>query len=394
MLFKSFLALGLLIPSFAVAQSAWRADLDKGRQAFARQQYGEALEKFRGAEQAARAEGNDTALIESLRLLAAVLRESGDAAQAEQILKSAADEFAKSRGETSLELAVMSEELAALYRAQGNSQALALLDKAIAIRDAHPEAPRADLARDLSTAAALRQQAGQNEQSIELFKRAIQEWDTANPGDPRSLQALESLSTIYRDAANYADAEPLLMRALRLRETSSGPAHSEVISAVDSLAYVKFGLRKMPEAEALYKRLLNLWETNAGPDHPMVALTLDKMAEFYAFQQRYDEAEKLAAAALAIRTRVEVASLHQTGRLLIMQAKIPEAEDLYRRTIQIGDLAQAPDESMDPPLRVYAKILRELKRDSEAEPLEKRVKEALMKQPERPLPPSKPVPAR
>jgi len=110
MLFKSFLALGLLIPSFAVAQSAWRADLDKGRQAFARQQYGEALEKFRGAEQAARAEGNDTALSESLRLLAAVLRESGDAAQAEQILKSAADEFAKSRGETSLELAVMSED--------------------------------------------------------------------------------------------------------------------------------------------------------------------------------------------------------------------------------------------------------------------------------------------
>ncbi len=391
MLSRTLLTLALLLPSSAVAQSS-RTELDKGRQAYAKHQYAEALDHFRAAGQAAVSEENDSARIESLKLLAAILRESGDIAQAEQILQDASTQYSTTRGESSLEVAAISEELASLYRAQGRSeQALPLLDKAIAIRDARPESPRIDLARDLMTAAALRQQAGQKELSIELFKRAIQEWDAANPGDSRCLPALESLASIYRDGASYAESEPLLVRALKLREASSGPAHSEVISAVDSLAYVEFGLRKMPEAEGLYKRLLTLWESNAGPDHPMVALTHDKIAEFYAFQQRYEEAEQHAAAALAIRTRVEVASLHQNGRLLIMQAKIPEAEDLYRRTIQIGDLAKAPDDAMDPPLRVYAKILRELKRDAEAEPLEKRVKDALMKQPEQTLPPSKPT---
>jgi len=139
----------------------------------------------------------------------------------------------------------------------------------------------------------------------------------------------------------------------------------------------------MPEAETLYKRMLDLWRKSAGPDHPMVALTLDKMAEFYAFQQRYAEAEQCASAALEMRMKTHIASLNQTGRILIMQSKIADAEDLYHRTIQIGDLAHAPDEAMDPPLRVYATILRAENRPQEAAAIEKRVKDALLRKADR-----------
>jgi tetratricopeptide (TPR) repeat protein len=205
----------------------------------------------------------------------------------------------------------------------------------------------------------------------------------AQPGDPQCLPAIEALAGIYRDRAQYADAEPLLHRAVRMREAADGLDTAELIPAVDSLAYVEFGLQKYPEAEALYKRLRTLWEKNAGADHPMVALTLDKMAEFYAFQHRYDEADEVATAALALRAKTYIASLNQTGRVLLMEGKLADAEDLYYRTAQIGDLAKAPDDVMDSPLRIYARILREMKRNDEAAALEKRVKDALLRKADR-----------
>ena len=79
-----------------------------------------------------------------------------------------------------------------------------------------------------------------------------------------------------------------------------------------------------------------------------------------AFQHRYDEADEVATAALALRAKTYIASLNQTGRVLLMEGKLANAEDLYHRTAQIGDLAKAPDDVMDSPLRIYARILREI----------------------------------
>jgi hypothetical protein len=380
----ALLFVALVVPAMADDPLAGRAELDKGRQAYAQQQYTEALTQFDAAEQAARTGGDPALLLECLRLRAAVQRDSGDAAHADQSLQQAAGEAAKAYGESSPEVAGALEEIATANRAQGRSDpALAVIDKAIKIREAQTGIARAGLARDLTLAAVLRQQAGQEEPAMELLKRAIQEWSLAQPGDPQCLPAIEALAGIYRDRSQYADAEPLLQRAVRMREAADGLETAELIPSVDSLAYVEFGLQKYPEAEALYKRLLGLWQKNAGADHPMVALTLDKMAEFYAFQHRYDEAETAATAALALRAKTYVGSLNQTGRVLLMEAKMDDAEDLYRRTAQIGDLAKAPDDVMDSPLRIYARILREMKRDDEAAAVEKRVKDALLRKADR-----------
>jgi len=380
----ALLFVALVVPAMADDPLAGRAELDKGRQAYAQQQYTDALTRFDAAEQAARTGGDPALLLECLRLRAAVQRDSGDAAHADQSLQQAAGEAAKAYGESSPEVAGALEEIATANRAQGRSDpALAVIDKAIKIREAQTGIARAGLARDLTLAAVLRQQAGQEEPAMELLKRAIQEWSLAQPGDPQCLPAIEALAGIYRDRSQYSDAEPLLQRAVRMREASDGLETAELIPSVDSLAYVEFGLQKYPEAEALYKRLLGLWQKNAGADHPMVALTLDKMAEFYAFQHRYDEAETAATAALALRAKTYVGSLNQTGRVLLMEARLADAEDLYRRTTQIGDLAKAPDDVMDSPLRIYARILREMKRDDEAAAVEKRVKDALLRKADR-----------
>jgi len=84
-----------------------------------------------------------------------------------------------------------------------------------------------------------------------------------------------------------------------------------------------------------------------------------------------------------MRTKMHMASLNQTGRILLMEAKLEEAETLYRTALQIGDLATAPDDVMDPVLRTYAAVLRALKRDDEAAPLDQRVKDALLRKADR-----------
>lgn len=369
----------LLAQAPAASSPDWRAELDAGKKAYSKQQYAEAVTRLRAASESAPAAG----MVECLRALSAVYRETGEHAEAETALRRA---LVESGGidANSLEHATILEELAAVQRAQAHSeQALLSMDRAIQIREAHPDWPKVDLARDLTSAALLRQRTGDTDKAIELLQRAIAEWDAAAPGDVRSLLAIEALATAFRDRSMYAEAEPLFLRALRLREGATGPESADIISTVDSLAYVEFGLKKFAEAEVFYKRLLDLWERNAGPEHPMAALTLDKMAEFYAFQQRYSEAEAAATKALALRTQMHVGSLNQTGRILLMQARFGEAEELYARTVKIGDLARATDEWLDPVLRIHSKLLRAMQRTEEADALDARVSAALLRKADR-----------
>jgi tetratricopeptide (TPR) repeat protein len=378
------LTTAVLILAFADGGPDWTALAASARQAYAQQHYDEALAGFRAAGKAARAAGDDSAALDCVRLEAGVQRDTAHPGEAESLLQSAAEDFAKAHGDDALEIAGIQEDLALLARSGGHSDAaVALLDKAISIRQRHTEGGRDALARDLTASAILQRQLGHQDAATDLLKRAIAEWDAASPGDPQCLPALDALAGAYRDAAAYQDAEPLLQRELRLRESAAGPDSSDLISTVDSLAYVEFGLGKLAQAEALYNRLLALWQRNAAADHPMVALTLDKLAELYAFQQKYDRAQEFAQRALALRTAVEMASLNETGRLRVMQSRIPEAEEQYRRAIQIGDLLQAPDEVMDPPLRVWSTLLHQLGHEREAKAVDKRINEALLRQADR-----------
>ena len=382
MLLVTFVSLGLLLQSPA-PPADWHSLLDQGKQALAEHKPQDALASLRAAEQAARTAGDSAGTLECLRLEASAARELGDLDAASAIMETAADEVTQAMGAGPDLASILEQALPILRARRRDDLALGNLNRAIAIRAAHPEVQPVAYVNDLAAAADLLLHAGETEKAIAMLTLAIHQWDVLNPADPGCLHALDALASILRDSAHYADAEPLLQRALRLREDLFGPDNAELLATLDSLAYVEFGLKKMPEAEGLYKRMLDLWQKSAGPEHPMVALTYDKMAEFYASQQRYDDAERCANAALDLRMRFYVASLHQNGRILIMEAKIPEAEDLYHRAIQIGELAHAPDDVMDPPLRVYATILRAENHPKEADVIGKRVKDALLRKADR-----------
>ena len=364
----------------------WKAEIEKGNQAIAARDYAEATARFQSALAQVETEpGEDAGVLAAIRGCATGSRLQGRIADAEQYLSRAVVVAVRLHGDTSLEVAALLSELAAAQRSNGRRQeALTTLQSAVRIRQSRTDGNAEDLARDLTGVATLQVALGDSRFAEETLKQALTAWEAAvAPDSPQLLPVLDALGSIYRASADYEKAEPLYLRALRVCEAALGPDSSELLLTLDSLAYVYFGQRKFTEAEPVYKRLLALWESSAGPEHPMVALTLDKMAEFYAFQQRFEEAEKAASAALTIRTTAHIASLNQVGRVLLMEAKLGEAEDLYRRAIGIGDLAKAPDEMLDPLLRIYAKVLRAGNRPREADAVDKRVKDALLQKADR-----------
>ena len=382
------LLLALASPVLAAEDPAtqWKTEIESGRKAIAARNYSAAAESFRAALAHAEAvPGEAAGVVEALRACARGARLLDRFEDAEQFLSRAVSLSGEKFGDASPEIASALSELAGVQRArEKRAEALASLRKAVRIRQNLPDVKREDVAKDVTAVALLEVALNDVKAAKETLAQAIGAWEAAaGPDSVQLLPALDALGRIYRDAADYDQAEPLYSRSIEIREAAMGRDSSDLLAALDSMAYVYFGQKKLPQAEATYKRLLALWIASAGPDHPMVALTHDKLAEFYAFQQRYPEAEAESSQALTLRTAQHLASLQQTGRILLMEAKMKEAEDHYRRAVQIGDLGKAPDEAMDPVLRIYATVLRTANHPQEADAIDKRVKEALFRKGER-----------
>ena len=293
-------------------------------------------------------------------------------------------------GEMSIETAAVLSDLAAAQRALMQSDAaIESLNRAVNIRARARTSDPIAQARDLTALAFLYADANRSAEVKPCLVQALEEWTKAGRDGPETLITLEALAGIYRSDAEYAEAEPLYVRALRIREFAYGTESSELLGTLDSLAYVYFGMKRYADAEPLYNRLLRIWEKSAGPEHPMFALTLEKMAEFLATQQRYDEASPLVERAAVIRGRSHISSMHFSTRLALMQARMPEAVAMVTKTIATAETAGLPDDAFVEPMRVQAAILKDAGRNAEAQAYEARVKAVIFKGEARPLPPKK-----
>lgn len=85
----------------------------------------------------------------------------------------------------------------------------------------------------------------------------------------------------------YAESEPLYLRALSLREQTLGPEHISAAYSVGQLArlyhlHPEFG----KDPEPLFRRALAIHEKELGKDHPDVAESLYRLADHLRGQSR------------------------------------------------------------------------------------------------------------
>ncbi len=193
---------------------------------------------------------------------------------------------------------------------------------------------------------------------------------------PEVAASLNNLATLYRQQGKYAEAEPLILRALRIREQQLGPEHPEVAYSLNNLATLYREQGKYAEAEPLYWRAIRIRETFLGPEHPDVAFALNSLAGLYQEQGRYAKAEVLCQQALYIFEKAQgpehpdvAYPLNNLADLYLEQGKYTEAEPLYQRALHIREKALGSEHpQVAYSLNRLAELYRRQGKYAEAEP--------------------------
>jgi tetratricopeptide (TPR) repeat protein len=115
---------------------------------------------------------------------------------------------------------------------------------------------------------------------------------------------LYETATYLQDRARYQEAEPLYLRALRIREQPLEPEYLQVATSLDELAILYSKQSKYVEAEPLYLRALAIRKQELGPEHPETAEIMHGLALFRDAQNDSEEARIWYARALEVREQV------------------------------------------------------------------------------------------
>jgi len=165
--------------------------------------------------------------------------------------------------------------------------------------------------------------------------------DAAGITAPTAL-LFNQLGVMYLTKSLYAEAEPLMRRALAIDEASFGPDHPNVAIRLNNLATLLHHTNRPLETEPLMRRALAIDEANFGSDHPNVAIGLNNLAQLLRATNRLSEAEPLIRRALAIdeasfgQDHPNVArDFNNLATLLMTTNRLIEAEPLMRRALAI-----------------------------------------------------------
>src|SRR5437868_2949584 len=221
-----------------------------------------------------------------------------------------------------------------------------------------------------------------------LMRRALAiDEQSFGPDHPKVAISLNNLAALLQVTNRLTDAEPLMRRALAIDEQSFGPDHPKVAISLNNLAALLQVTNRLTEAEPLMRRALAIDELSFGPDHPKVAIRLNNLAQLLQDTNRLTDAEPLMRRALAIDEQSfgpdhpEVATdLNNLAHLLQDTNRPTETEPLMRRAVAIDEQSFGPDHpNVAIRLNNLAQLLQDTNRLTEAEPLMRRVAEIFEK---------------
>jgi tetratricopeptide (TPR) repeat protein len=110
---------------------------------------------------------------------------------------------------------------------------------------------------------------------------------------PACAESLTRLADLYCRAKMYQNMEPVLVEALRIRESLHGVDHPSVSSDIKNLAQLYAVQGKYSEAEALFKRAIAIRGKALGATHPKVVEMEAQYAKLLRKTRRFAQAEEL-----------------------------------------------------------------------------------------------------
>lgn len=205
-------------------------------------------------------------------------------------------------------------------------------------------------ARMMETIGSVYRNLGLYSESEPLLTKALQIREThLGPKDPAVADSLLALAQLKQDQGKFNDAEAYVRRCLEIRESVFSSADPEIAEGLLELGQIHYRNGKLEEAEELFKQSLSIRENALGPNHPDVAESYEALGGIYYQQRRFAEAEPFYLRALEIREKVlgndhpDVAnSLNVLANLYYYQGKFEEAEKLLSRTLEIRKKVLGP----------------------------------------------------
>ena len=185
--------------------------------------------------------------------------------------------------------------------------------------------------------------------AIEVAQKALHVAEQADSPE-HVATGLHNLAALYEAQGQYAQAEPMYLRALAIREKVLGSEHLHVGVTLRGLARLYAATGQAAQARPLYERALGIQEKVFGPDDSAVTENLVSLAALYAATGQYAQAEPMYLRALAIRERVlgpdepDVAViLNNLADIYRIKREYAQAESLYRRTLALDEKALGPN---------------------------------------------------
>lgn len=121
-----------------------------------------------------------------------------------------------------------------------------------------------------------------------MYLQALKIYQTVHGEFHAAVAAtLNNLGDLHCMYGQYAQAEPLLTRALAINEKPLGLDHPDVALSVVNLAQLRVVQGQLEKAGPLYRRALAIRKRAPGPSHPEVAKALEEPCQYPAESRVY-----------------------------------------------------------------------------------------------------------
>ena len=226
-----------------------------------------------------------------------------------------------------------------------------LVAPSVVLAQSAAEKVAADEVLHLNEEAVRLYRAGEFAQAEPLLQRALAIVErTVGPAHPEVAAALNNLAVVLKAMGDYAAARPLYERALAIDEAAYGPNHPEVATDLNNLAGLLKAMGDYAAARSLYERAVTILEQTLGPSHNTVAtglnnlaLVLKVMGDYVGARPLYERALRIKEQALGPTHPEVAASLNNLAALLETMGDFAGARALYERALSIKEQALGPN---------------------------------------------------
>jgi len=175
-----------------------------------------------------------------------------------------------------------------------------------------------------------------------MLLRALEISEKALGKTSKIATHLNNLAELYRIQGEYAKAETLYKKSLKIRKSLLVQDHPDIALTLHNLAALYYLQGKNTDAEPLFHESLKMWRTTLKPDHPLIARCLNNLALLYQSIGQYSDAEPLYISAIEICEKNPAENIENVagyysnlGGLYHQLEKYNEAQPLIFLALQI-----------------------------------------------------------